>query len=424
MSPTLSHVLTGLLVATGIGLMLLRPKYLPEAWGVGVCALLLVVLRLIPLKLAAGAVLNGVDVYCFLLGMMLLSTLARTYGVFDWVAAKATRGARGSSKRLFLLIYGIGILTTVLLSNDATAVVLTPAVLSAVRKAKVQPKPYLFACAMIANAASFVLPMSNPANLVVFNRHMPPLAHWITSFGIASVFSIAATFAVLRLYFRQDLSSPIDTHLEDTKLRPAGRLVLCGLGVVMAVLLAASALNKSLGLPACLAALAIALLVSLHERSNPWKLAREISWSTLLLVAGLFVMVAAVERLGVLRYTQTALAWARSLTPAIGTTIVSMAVGAANNIFNNLPLGLLAGATVQASHTHGVLANAVLLGVDLGPNLSVTGSLATILWLIALRKEKLDVSAWDFLKVGMLAMPLAMLASVAGLLATHWLLHA
>ena len=108
--------------------------------------------------------------YLFLSGMMLLSELARVNGVFDWLASIAVRRARGSSARLFTLIYGLGTVVTILLSNDATAVVLTPAVLTAVRKAKAEPLPYLFACALIANAASFVLPISNPANLVVFQQ--------------------------------------------------------------------------------------------------------------------------------------------------------------------------------------------------------------------------------------------------------------
>jgi arsenical pump membrane protein len=83
---------------------------------------------------------------------------------------------------------------------------------------------------------------------------------------------------------------------------------------------------------------------------------------------------------------------------------------------NNLPLGLIAGSTVQTAHARGLIANAVLIGVDLGPNLSITGSLATILWLIALRKEKLDVSFWDFLKIGAVAMPVALFASLFGAL--------
>jgi arsenical pump membrane protein len=58
------------------------------------------------------------------------------------------------------------------------------------------------------------------------------------------------------------------------------------------------------------------------------------------------------------------------------------------------------------------LSHALLIGVDLGPNLSVTGSLATILWLIALRREGVEITAWEFFKVGMIAMPLALAASL------------
>jgi arsenical pump membrane protein len=99
--------------------------------------------------------------------------------------------------------------------------------------------------------------------------------------------------------------------------------------------------------------------------------------------------------------------------------VVGFGVGIANNLVNNLPLGLIAGGTIQAAHTKGLIANAVLIGVDLGPNLSVTGSLATILWLLALRKdagdrERLDVSFWRFLKVGAVAMPLALAAALGG----------
>jgi arsenical pump membrane protein len=120
--------------------------------------------------------------------------------------------------------------------------------------------------------------------------------------------------------------------------------------------------------------------------------------------------------------TQQWLAWASSLGQNTGAIVVGFAVGIANNIVNNLPLGLIAGGTIQATHTQGLLANAVLIGVDLGPNLSVTGSLATILWLLALRKgssegasgEMLDVSFWKFLKVGAVAMPLALLAALGG----------
>jgi arsenical pump membrane protein len=423
MIPTdIAHVVLPLIVAVSIALMLTRPREIPEVWWISGGALLLIVLRLVPLKLAGQAVAKGSDVYLFLIGMMLLSELAREQGVFDWVASVAVRGAKGSCSRLFLLVYGVGTLVTIFMSNDATAVVLTPAILTAVRKAKASPLPYLFVCALIANAASFVLPISNPANLVVFHTGMPPLVTWLADFGIPSLLSIVVTFFVMRFMFRYDLNKSIDCEVEDTKLSGNGKLVLAGLAMMIAVLLTASALKKDLGLPTCLAAIVIAAVVSITAKSNPTKLAREISWSTLLLVAGLFVMVDAVESQGALNLTQQWLAWASHLGQNLGALVVGFVVGIANNIVNNLPLGLIAGGTIQAAHTKGLIANAVLIGVDLGPNLSVTGSLATILWLLALRKdsggdaggEKLNVSFWKFLKVGAVAMPVALFAALGG----------
>lgn len=411
---TAAHILLLSIVACSILLMLIRPRGIPEVYWIGGGVVLLLLLRLIPLHLAARAAAQGTDVYLFLIGMMLLSALAREHGVFAWLSSAAVRRADGSGARLFTLVYGIGALVTIAMSNDATAVVLTPAILAAVRKAKAEPLPCLFACALIANAASFVLPISNPANLVVFQHAMPPLARWLLAFGLPSILSIAATYAVLRLMFRRQLAAAIQLEADIEPLSANGKLVLAGIGFTAAVLLTASSLDRQLGLPTCLAALAIAAAVSIRARVNPLTPAREISWRTLFLVAGLFIMVDAIESIGALRFTQAALHWAQSLAPAAGALVTGFTVGLANNLVNNLPLGLIAGATVRATHAQGLLANAVLIAIDLGPNLSVTGSLATILWLIALRREKLDVNFWDFLKVGAIAMPAAMLAALGG----------
>ena len=314
----IAHFLLPLMVAVSIVLMLARPYGIAEVWWISGGALLLIALRLVPLKLAGQAVAKGTDVYLFLTGMMLLSELAREQGVFDWVASTAVRGAQGSCSRLFLLVYSVGTLVTIFMSNDATAVVLTPAILAAVRKAKVRPLPYLFVCALIANAASFVLPISNPANLVVFHTGMPPLGRWLADFGVPSLLSIVVTFAVLRILFRDELRDQIECEVEDAKLSGNGKLVLAGLALMIAVLLTASAMKKDLGLPTCLAALLITAVVSTKARSNPLQLAREISWGTLLLVAGLFVMVDAVESQGALKLTQQWLTWAAGLGPNYG----------------------------------------------------------------------------------------------------------
>lgn len=413
------HVFVWLIVGFSIALMLVRPRDISEVYWIGGGAILLVVFRLVPLTLAGHAIAKGTDVYLFLIGMMLVSELAREHGVFDWLSSLAVGGAKGSSSRLFTLVFGIGTLVTIFMSNDATAVILTPAILTAVRKAKVQPLPCLFACALIANAASFVLPISNPANLVVFHKAMPPLGHWLRAFALPSGLSIAATYLVLRIIFRKDLAAPVADVPAPSSLDGNGRFVLGGLALMVAVLLAASAFDMELGLPTFLAAVAITAAISVKARSIPLKLANGISWATIALVAGLFILVDAIESIGALHLTQAALGWAEQLPPAAGAMVTSFAVGIANNLVNNLPLGLIAGASVQAAHVQGLLTRAVLIGVDLGPNLSVTGSLATILWLLALRKEKITVTFWQFFRVGAIAMPTAMLVSVGGTILMH-----
>src|ERR1700761_8264037 len=163
--------------------VVLRPFNVTEALWAVAGAMVLVALGLISIPDALTGVRKGSDVYLFLFGMMLLAEIARAEGLFDWLAALAARHAAGSSRRLFLLTYAVGAVVTIFLSNDATAVVLTPAVAAAARAAKVQrPMPYLVVCAFVANAASFVLPISNPANLVVYGDQMPPLGRWLALF--------------------------------------------------------------------------------------------------------------------------------------------------------------------------------------------------------------------------------------------------
>ncbi len=420
LSPDIAHLLLSTIVAVSVALMLIRPRGFPEVYWIGGGVLLLLSLRLINLPLAWRAVGKALDVCFFLVGMMLLCELAREHGVFDWLSAIAVRKADGSCLRLFTLVYAVGTVVTVFLSNDATAVVLTPAILTAVRKAKVQPLPHLFVCAFIANAASFLLPISNPANLVVFHNAMPPLGRWLLAFGVPCLSSIGTTFVVLRWIYRKELCERIENHVEAQILDGNGKLVLVSAALMIAVLLTASSLGKDLGLPTCLSALVVMAIVCIKERTNPLRFAREISWETLALVAGLFVMVDAIESIGAMRYTAEWLNRVQHRSIVTGDLIAGFAVGIANNLVNNLPLGLIVGSTLHATQARGPITEAVLIGVDLGPNLSITGSLATILWLIALRKENINVTFWDFLRVGALAMPIALLAALGGAILMHF----
>jgi arsenical pump membrane protein len=352
--------------------------------------------------------------------MMLLADVARDTGLFDWLASVAASHAHGSATRLFRLIYAVGIVVTVFLSNDATAVVLTPAVAAVTRASKVaDPLPYLFICALIANAASFVLPISNPANLVIYGSQMPPLAQWVPRFGIPSLVAIGVTYLILKWTQRKALQQPIVTDVHVPELTGAARAAAWGIALTALLLTGASAMGWQLGLPTCAAGIVTLAGVTGLRRSSPWPLLREISWGVLPLVAGLFVLVEGLDQSGAIHALSESLRAAVRDSPALAAAGSGVLVGFLSNLINNLPAGLIAGTAVQAAHVPADVSSAVLIGVDLGPNLSVTGSLATILWLTALRRERVHVRGVDFLELGLLVMPPALLLSLGALLLLH-----
>jgi len=154
---------------------------------------------------------------------------------------------------------------------------------------------------------------------------------------------------------------------------------------------------------------ALAVLVS--QRTSPWTIAKGISWSILPLVAGLFVLVGGLNRTGVVALLAHAIQSAGSSLPA--TAVVGGVIAFGSNVINNLPAGLIARSVLQAAHAAHPLIDSVLIGVDLGPNLSVTGSVATILWLSAIRHEGEDVSFGRFLRTGLVVMPPALILALA-----------
>jgi len=392
--------------------VLIRPFRLPEAIWAVLGAALIFLLGLMPLREVMAAIAKGNDVYLFLIGMMLLSETARREGLFDWVASHAVNLAGGSQLRLFALIYAIGAVITTFLSNDATAVVLTPAVFAAARKARTPALPYLFICAIIANAASFVLPISNPANLVMYGEHVPALLPWIKSFGLPSLLAIGSTYACLRFALRREIAGRCEPRVDVSPLHAGGMTALGALVVTAIVLMTVSAQGIDLGLPTCIMGLLTTAAVLLRDRANPWPVVKDISWSVLPLVAGLFVVVEALHRTGVI---DTLAGWLASgvQAHALATAAAaSAAVALGSNVVNNLPAGLVASTVLHQAPPPQVVVDAMLIGVDLGPNLSITGSLATILWLSAIRREGDDVSFTRFLRLGIWVMPPALILAV------------
>ena len=411
---TITEGTTWAIAAVATGGVIARPWRLPEAIWAVLGAASLVVFALVPWREALNAVGRGTDVYLFLAGMMLLAELARQQGLFDWLAAMAVKRARGSADRLFALVFGVGTAVTIFLSNDATAVVLTPAVYAAAKAAKAQPLPYLFVCAFIANAASFALPISNPANLVVFGRHMPSLPSWLAQFALPSVLSIGATYIVLRLTQLASLRQAIAKDVNVPPLPRAGRLTAYGIGAAAVILLTASTADIRLGWPTFLASALTVCVVSIDQRRPPWDVLRHISWSVLPLVAGLFVMVEALARTGVIEQLSRVLQADAQSSTAATSWVAGAIVAVASNLMNNLPVGLIAGSAVTTASLPPQITGALLIGIDLGPNMSVTGSLATILWLVALRRDGQEVSTWQFLRLGVVVTSPALLLALTG----------
>jgi arsenical pump membrane protein len=413
---TAAVYLIGALSTAGV---ILRPFNLGEAiWAVS-GAVLLVALGLMSIPDALAGIAKGRDVYLFLFGMMLLAEIAREEGLLDWLAAVATGHAGGSPHRLFLLTYGVGTLVTIFLSNDATAVVLTPAVAAAVKAAKAkEPLPYLLICAFIANAASFVLPISNPANLVIYGSRMPPLLQWLPAYLLPSLVAIVATYLLLRFTQRGALKQGIAKEVPQPALTAAGKMAAVGIVATAVMLLAASALDIQLGLPTAIAGSLTAIAVQICERKWPGSIVKDISWGVLPLVAGLFVLVEALGKTGLIDTITALLRNGEQHAALLTAGLSGIAIALASNLINNLPAGLMAASAVQTAQAGEHITRAILIGVDLGPNLSVTGSLATILWLAALRREGLSVGFGAFLKIGAVVMPPALLLALAATLLT------
>lgn len=397
--------------------VILRPFGWPDWIFPVLGAVAVVMVGALPLSGALDAIAKGREVYAFLIGMMLLAELAEREGLFDHLAARALRAAAGSARRLFLILYLVGAGVTVFLSNDTTVVVLTPAVLAVTRHARVPPLPYLFGCAIVANAASFVLPISNPANLVLYHGVVPPLGAWLARLGLPALAAVVVSYLGLLGLMRHDLGTQ-PAMSEVPALSLGGRVAAVGLVLSAGLLVTVSALGGRLGLATLGAGMTVALAVASATRRSPLPLLRHLTWGVLPLVAGLFVLVAVLDRQGLLSALGQWLGQMSGMAPRTTAGLSGIAVGIASNLANNLPVGLAAAAAATAGDLGHLLRDCLLIGVDLGPNLSVTGSLATLLWLATLRRSGMSVSAAQFLGVGLRVMPPAL---ILALLVRLWL---
>jgi len=411
--------LTLAVFAATLFFVLTKPRGLHEAWGAAGGGVLMLLLRLETPAQAGRVTRTGQDALLFLLSLLLLSALLERSGFFEWASVQAARLAQGDGRRLYRNVFLLGAIITATLSLDTTAVILTPVVLGFVRRLNLPARPYIFACAFVANAASLPLPVSNLTNLLFAGAFHLPFAGFFLRMALPQCAALALNYALFRRLFRADLPAKFarETLPEAASVIPEKSYFRAAVGILGFVLIGyfaapfASLPPYAVGFAGCLA-LAV---WGVRAGRVDWNLVREISWPVFPFVVGLFVVIGGVENLGLTGHIAAGLADLHS--PLLRLLAVAGGAGAASNIVNNIPAALLARTVLQQAHGGPPLVYAALLGTNIGPNITLSGSLATLLVLTAARKKGEDLRALDFLRIGLMVTPLTLLAATL----TLWL---
>lgn len=400
----MSTLVSLLLLAGVLGFAVARPRGLPEAVAAVPGAVVAVVAGLVPWPDAWREIRGLGPTVGFLAAVLLLAHLADRAGVFRWAGALAARSSGGSPTRLLGLVFAIAAVVTAVLSLDATVVLLTPVVFATAARLRIRPKPHVYACSHLANSASILLPVSNLTNLLAMSAGGLSFLQFAGLMAAPWLAVVAVEFAILRWFFAGDLR--VRRATEPAEIEPAPRYALAVLGVTLAGFVVAGPLGVH---PAWVAALgAIALGVrqkgltprSVLAAANPW---------FCLFVFGLGIVVLAAGRSGFGRLIDRL---APHHSGILGLLAMAGLAAVLANLLNNLPATLML--LPLAAHNTGLVL-AVLLGANIGPNLTYVGSLATLLWRQILHRRGEPPVTGEFLRLGALTVPACLLVGVAAL---------
>jgi arsenical pump membrane protein len=403
---SLALVLALLVLATTLGVAVVRPPYLSEALAASVGAVLLVLVGAIGLKAASDALRDLGPTVGFLAAMLLIADGCRREGLFDAMGAVMARGSGGSPVRLLAFVFVIAAAITAVLSLDATIVLLTPVVFATAARMRTSAKPQVYACAHLANSASLLLPVSNLTNLLAFHATKLSFLRFAALMVLPTIAAVGVEWVVFRRFFAVDLARP--RHAGARLARPElPRFAVA----VLACTLAGFALSSVVGIApvwfATAGAAAITVPALARGTATPFALARATEPGFLIFVLGLGVIVQAASSNGL----DTAV---RAVLPTGGSLPDLLAIAALSAVFanlvNNLPATLIL-IPVAATAAGPGPALVTLIGVNVGPNLTYVGSLATLLWRRVLRAEDTDVELGEFLRLGALTVPAGLVAA-------------
>jgi len=410
-----------------LGWAVWRPRGWPEAVAAVPAAAVVIATGAISAQDAGAEARRLGPVIGFLAAVLVLAQLCDDEGLFRVCGVWLARTSAGRPRRLLTLVFAVASVITAVLSLDATVVLLTPVVFATAARLEVRAKPHLYACTHLSNSASLLLPVSNLTNLLAFSVSGLAFARFAGLMALPWLAVIGTEYAVFRWFFASDLEQgavePRAPQQEAQPARDAGQQA-AGVPVfalaVVALTLAGFVVTSAAGINPAWAALAGAVILGARalarHRTSVTALATAADVPFLLFVLGLGIVVRAVTGNGLGRALGPLVPAGTSAPALLGIAALAAVLA---NVINNLPAVLVLLPLAAPAGAGAILA--VLLGTNIGPNLTYTGSLATLLWRRVLRQRGSGPSLWEFTRLGLLTVPAGLIIAVLALWAA---LHA